>query len=441
MKRTRLLTVLGVVALGVIATIVALRLTRARTAAAPSADDPLVPTTRVTRGPLELGVHAIGELRASKSAMLIAPSVGGTLRILRLVDTGTSVRAGDVIAELDPTEQLYALEQAKSELDEAEQQIVKKKADLDVQNAEDEVTLLTAKFDVRRAELDNLADRDLISANAFAKNQLGLDEAKHRLEQVQGDIAKRVDTNKAALALVEEKRAKAELSATRAQQNIDTLVLKAPIDGLVVARENRDASGGFYFSGMSLPSYRAGDNTFAGRPLADVYDLSAMELRVKVGEQDRANVTVGQDADVWSDALSGVPLTAKVSLISGLTSSDFFDVAGPVRQFDATLKLDGVDPRLRPGTSVSVLLKGKRVDGVLQVPLQAVRLKNGKPSVFVQKGAGFESMEIKVLYRTETRVGLEGLSEGAVVALVDPVAASATANAASKGPAGSGPVK
>src|SRR5215475_219746 len=94
------------------------------------------PTTRVTRGPLELSVHATGELRASKSAMLIAPSVGGTLRILRMLDTGMSVKAGDVIAELDPTEQQYALEQAKSELAEAEQQIVKKKADLDVQAAD-----------------------------------------------------------------------------------------------------------------------------------------------------------------------------------------------------------------------------------------------------------------------------------------------------------------
>ena len=115
--------------------------------------------------------------------MLIAPSVGGTLRILKLLDTGMSVKADDVIAELDPTEQLYALEQARSELAEAEQQIVKKKADLDVQAADDAVTQLTTKFDVRRAELDNLADKELISANAYAKNQLALDEAKQRLEQ------------------------------------------------------------------------------------------------------------------------------------------------------------------------------------------------------------------------------------------------------------------
>ena len=165
-----------------------------------------------------------------------------------------------------------------------------------------------------------------------------------------------------------------------------------------------------------------------------------MELRVRVGEQDRANVTVGQTAVVYSDALAGVPLTAKVSAIAGLTSSDFFDVSGPVRQFDAMLKLDTVDPRLRPGTSVQVELKGQKVDSVLQVPLQAVRLKNGKPNVFVKNGSSFEPKEIKVLYRTETRVGLEGLPEGTIVALVDPVAVSTAASAPKSG-AGSGPVK
>jgi len=72
--------------------IIALRMTRSRVTAAP-AEDPLVPTTKVTRGSLELGVHAIGELRASKSANLVAPSVGGTLRILTLLDAGDSVKA------------------------------------------------------------------------------------------------------------------------------------------------------------------------------------------------------------------------------------------------------------------------------------------------------------------------------------------------------------
>src|SRR5262249_13397530 len=160
------------------------------------------------------------------------------------------------------------------------------------------------------------------SANTYAKNQLALDQAKRRLEQITSDATTRVDTNRAALALVEEKRAKAELAATRAQQNIDSLVLRAPIDGLVVIRDNRDASGGFCFSGMVLPAYRAGDNTFAGRPIADVFHLSGMELRAQVDEVNRSNVSVGQKASVWPDALAGTPLVATVTAIAGLASSD-----------------------------------------------------------------------------------------------------------------------
>jgi 2-C-methyl-D-erythritol 4-phosphate cytidylyltransferase len=103
--------------------------------------------------------------------------------------------------------------------------------------------------------------------------------------------------------------------------------------------------------------------------------------------------------------------------------------------FDATLTLNKVDPRLRPGTTVQAVLKGKEQKDVLQVPLQAVRQKNGKPVVFVQTPQGFEAKEIKVTYRTESRAGIEGIAEGTVVALVDPTtapAAGATSGSAVK---------
>jgi hypothetical protein len=155
---------------------------------------------------------------------------------------------------------------------------------------------------------------------------------------------------------------------------------------------------------------------------------------VQVGEQNRPNVSVGQQATVWSDALAASPLTAKVTAIAGLASSDFFDITGPVRQFDVTLTLDHADSRLRPGTSVKVLLAGRRIDSVLQVPLQAVRLKNGKPAVYVRTASGFEPREVTVAYRTESRAGLVGLDETAVVALVDPVAGASPPTSSARAP-------
>src|SRR5690349_25027711 len=84
-----------------------------------------VPTARVTKGPLKLTVHATGDLRAGRTVTLVAPPVGGMLRIVTLLQTGMTVKAGPTIVEFDPADQQYTLEQAKSELDEAEQGIVK----------------------------------------------------------------------------------------------------------------------------------------------------------------------------------------------------------------------------------------------------------------------------------------------------------------------------
>jgi multidrug efflux pump subunit AcrA (membrane-fusion protein) len=388
-----------------------------------SSDRSAVPTTRVVRGPLELGVHTTGELRASRSVTLQAPPVGGgMLRLLTLLETGTAVKADDVVMEFDPTEQQYALEQAQSQVAEAEQQIVKLKADRDAQTAQDRVDLLTAQFDLRRAVLDAKVDQDLVSASEFQKRALSLDEAQRKLAQVEDGAKTRADTNRASLAVAEEARTRANLAAVRAQQNIASLTVKATMDGFVVARDNRDANGGFFYSGMSLPEYRAGDSVFPGRPIADVFDVSQMEIRAKVNEQQRNNVASGQPATVESAAQPDARLSAKVVSVSGLAQSDFWGSSGPLRDFDVTLRLDQTDARLLPGTTVRLALAGTRVENVLHVPRQAIFEKDGKPIVFLRVADRFEPRPVKPVQRTENRVAIEGLPEGAEVALVNPEA-------------------
>ena len=119
------------------------------------------PTSRVVKATLELDVHMGGDLRASRQEAVTAPPVGGSLRILSLVDAGAFVKQGDVLVSFDPADQRYALEQAESELLEADQNILKRVADTGAQAASDQVALLTARFNVRRAELDAVVDRDL----------------------------------------------------------------------------------------------------------------------------------------------------------------------------------------------------------------------------------------------------------------------------------------
>ena len=394
-----------------------------------------IPTARVVSGTLALNVHATGELRAGRTMTLITPPVGGMLRIVSMVPTGIAVKAGDVVMEFDPADQQYALDQARTDLAEAEQEIVKMKADREVQLAQDEVDLMTARFDVRRAELDAQGN-EFISAIDAQKNQLTLEEARRRLAQLEIDVTSRKVTSAASLQVVEEKRNKAQLAMQRAQQTIDSLELKAPIDGYVSVKENRDASGGMFFFGMVLPEYREGDSVWPGRPVVDIIESGRMELRAKVDESDRGNLVEGQEADVFVDALPGETFKARVGALANLASrGSFFEPTASIsRLFDVTFHFDTPDPRLKAGSSARVFIVGRQLEGVLHVPRQAVFESNGKNHVFVRTGSGFEEREVKVVQRTESRVALEGLAEGTEIAMVDPNQASPSAAAASTSP-------
>ena len=59
---------------------------------------------------------------------------------------------------------------------------------------------------------------------------------------------------------------------------------------------------------------------FPGRPVADVIEAGRMELRAKIDENDRGNLTEGQKASVSVDALPGETFIAKVGALSGLAS-------------------------------------------------------------------------------------------------------------------------
>jgi len=393
---------------------------------------PVVPTHRVQRGSLPLTVHMNGDLRASQQQAIFAPPVGAAVRILSMLETGAVVRAGDPIVTFDPADQLYALEQAESELREADQEIIKRRADNAAQAAQDNVALLTAEFNVRRAELDAAVDADLIPANEYRIRQVSLAEATRALEQTRQDAASRATTSTAGLAVLEERRVKAQLAADRARQNIESLEVTAPIDGVVSVRENTDASGGVIFSGMTLPTYRVGDTANPGRPVMDLLDISGMEIRATVNEQERANVAAGQAVTVESDVVPHSSLTARITAVSGLGRA--VRQAGPLRLFDVTLVLDSADPRLRPGTSVKVVVQGEQVDGVLLAPRQAVFEQDGKPVVYARTGGGFEPREVKVVHRTESRVAIEGVEEGTEVALISPDTAALVEAAAPASP-------
>src|SRR6184192_2460371 len=301
-----------------------------------------VPTTTVKQADVQLKTLTTGALRSKDSRVIAAPPIaGGTLQIVKLARFGAQVHKGDVVLEFDPSQQEYNLAQNRSDLLQAEQEIAKAKADAAVQTGEDQTALLKAKYTVRQAELE-VSKNELVSKIDAQKNVLALDEAKRALTQLEQDIRSHSASNKAALAISEEKRHKARLSMEQAEQNIKNMHITAPIDGLVVIEGNRDASGGFFFTGMTLPDYHVGDQVNPGSSIAEVIDVSHLELYAQVGENDRSNLKLGQSVDAQIYALPGEHFTGKVETVGGATSHEFWD-DNSTHKFDVTILLDKRD--------------------------------------------------------------------------------------------------
>jgi HlyD family secretion protein len=433
MKSRRAITwaVVAVVLCAVVGVVAAAR----RAAPGATADD--VPTSRVKRGDLDMKVNVTGELKASHSEMLTAPPIGGgALQITHLLHTGTVVRKGDLVIEFDPSEQHFKLDQSRSELLQAEQEITKAKADAAVVAAQDKVAMLKARFDVRRAELD-VQKNELVSTIDAKKNDLALEQAKRVRTELEQDVKSRSASNEAAISLAEEKRNKAKLAMDQAQDSIKKMRVTAPMDGLVALEKNEGAAGGFFFSGMSLPEYREGDQVEAGRSVGQIIDAKEMDLIAKVGELERNNVKEGQSVDIQLDALPGSNFHGMVKTVGGMNSRRFWEDDSSTK-FEVSVKLASTDPRMRPGLTGRIFINGDPRKDVVYAPRQALFLKENKRIVYVRKGSNFEPHEVKIEAENESRAAIEGIRAGTEIALIDPTAPRKTANAGGSSHVGGG---
>jgi len=380
--------------------------------------DVQIPTAPVVRGSLEVNVNLPGELQTDKSVTLVPPPAGVALRLLKVVETGTQVHAGDVVMEFDSTDQEYTVEQNRSQLLEAEQEIIKLRANAEVQAAQAATELLAARFNLRRAEMDALVPARFISGNEQKTRALSVDENKRRLAELESAVTSRQAVDRAALASLEQRRNTARLTAERAEQIIGQLEVRAPIDGSIVVRENRDTTN-MFFSGMTLPEYRVGDTVLPGRIVLEIIDTSNVEIRARVSEQDRPSIAVGDTARVQANGRGGEWLPAKVQSVAGLASRQ--EGGTPIRRFDLSLRLTQPG-RLLPGTTVRIVVSGRELKDVLHVPRQAVFARSGDSVVYAREDGRFVAHPVKVVGRTESRIAITGISEGTETALLDPTA-------------------
>src|SRR5207247_10491015 len=142
---------------------------------------------------------------------------------------------------------------------------------------------------------------------------------------------------------------KALFDVTETERIIGSLQVRAPLAGSISLLPNFRAGG----PGMrNAPEFKRGDRAWFGAQIAELPDLTSIQLTARVDEADRGRVQVGSSVRVRVDAVPDRELTGTLKDISVVAKPDF-TTWPPVRNFDVVVSLAESAPRVRSGRRAS----------------------------------------------------------------------------------------
>lgn len=295
-------------------------------------------TEEVQSRSLDLTVTATGNLRPT-NLVEVGSEVSGRIDQV-YVDVNDQVRRGQVIARINT--------------DVIEDQVTQGRANLEVARAN--VAQARASLEVDQAQLARLVEVQRLSD--------GRVPSKTELEAAEANVQR----DRAAMASAQASVSSAQAALSSAMTNRDRAVIRAPVTGVVLARQVEPGQ-----------TVAASFNTPTLFVLAE--DLSTMMLRVDIDEADVGQVEPGQRATFTVDAYPARRFPARltrVDLASGNIATESQQTsaassANAVVNYEARLAVDNAEGLLRPGMTATATIATASTGTRLLVPNSALR--------------------------------------------------------------------
>lgn len=119
-----------------------------------------------------------------------------------------------------------------------------------------------------------------------------------------------------------------------------------------------------------------GTSQFAGTEVMRIADLTSMEARVNVNENDVVNVKVGDTARITVDAYPDQPIHGVVREIASTASTRNAGTQEEVTNFEVKISIPDRSVILRPGMSATADIETATVQKVVVVPIQSVTVRS-----------------------------------------------------------------
>ncbi len=374
---------------------------------------PTVPTATVEPARFRVRVTADGNLAAVQSTPLTAPMKPQVpFTLAWLVDDGTLVDEGDVIARFDASQLEKDREDGLSDQRISDHRIGSAETTREVNVGKLDRDVDVAQHELEVAREFQTTDHLVYSKIEIVEAQIDTELAETRAEHARESQGIQTDLSDAEIELLAIERRKADIKVEQAVEGLAALEVRAPHDGIVMLE--RDWRGN---------PVRVGDTVWPGRPLARIPELDEMQAEVYVLEADAGDLAEGQTATVWLEADPGISHRASVDRIDPMAGRRNRRV--PVQYFRTVLALAETDTEtMKPGTRVRSEIVIADLEAAITVPRQAVCNINGRPVVYRWTRAGFEPAAVELGPAAIGRVVITaGLDAGDVIALRDPTSA------------------
>jgi HlyD family secretion protein len=320
-----------------------------------------VTTLRAEVGSLSPAIFGIGTVEARRS-YLIGPTAAGRVKAVH-ADVGETVKAGQLLAEIDPVDLDERLRSTEAAYARAASAVTA----ADAQRKDALAKRQLAEFNAKR--YSDLGGKNFVSASAVEGKQQELDSAK---------------------AAVEASEANLQGDQDGIRQQRGNLRLLAPRDGLVTSRDAEP-----------------GSTVIAGQAVLRLMEPDSLWVKARLDQGRSRGLAVGQAADIVLRSNASTHLPGKVVRIEPLSDS-------VTEERIAQIAFERIPEGLSVGEMTEVTVKTGATQSELLLPNAAIKqmpqgsgvwkLKDGKPSLTPVK-LGSTSLEGNVQI-------LDGLAAG-----------------------------
>lgn len=321
----------------------------------------------VQKGAIEQAVSAEGVVFPKQQAV-ITPKITSTIKKF-LVQRGSRVRKGQLLALLENADLSAAAQQSKGEFEQAEAGYTTTTAaslPQEIQKAELEAAAAKAAFDAQQKVYDSR--KELFGQGAIPRRDLDAAQVALAQARTQSEVAARQLADLRRVGQQQSlKSAEGQLAAAKgkylgAAAQLSYSEIRSPIDGYVTDR----------------PLFE-GELATANQPLLTVMDTSTLVVKSHIAQSDAAQLKVGNPAQILI-AGSDKPIAANVTLVSPALDPGSTTIEVWVQSLKA-------NPGLKPGMTAQIVATARSAKDALTVPASAVFKKDEGAEYVVLAGA------------------------------------------------------